>query len=186
MSHPGRADQVRSGEQSQPEDGCQARASARRPFRCSRPPSMIATGAQIIWSALACHRIGAAIRRADAALGATITALLAVPRHERIRQGDKLTVLYFESRELHSPAADHDYSRRSTRFPTGAFTLCRARTRTMALSWFISARQAARRYSLINPWTTCRRLIRLVMSTGWPGSCNGFRCSRDWCGRCLL
>lgn len=24
-----------------------------------------------------------------------------------------------------------------------------------------------------NPWTTCRRLIRLVMSTGWPGSCSG-------------
>jgi hypothetical protein len=88
LSHPGRADQVRSGEQSQPEDGCQARASARRPFRCSRPPSMIATGAQIIWSALACHRTGAAIRRADAALGATITALLAVPRHERISLND--------------------------------------------------------------------------------------------------
>ena len=25
-----------------------------------------------------------------------------------------------------------------------------------------------------------------VMSTAWPGSCSGGRCSRDWCGRCSL
>ena len=64
--------------------------------------------------------------------------------------------------------------------------LYRARTRAVALSWCSCARQAALRYSLINPWTTFVRLIQPVMSTGWQGSCSGGRCSRDWCGRCSL
>jgi len=66
------------------------------------------------------------------------------------------------------------------------FTLCRARTRAVALSWCSCARQAALRYSLINPWTTFVRLIQPVMPAGWQGSCSGGRCSRDWCGRCSL
>jgi hypothetical protein len=36
---------------------------------------------------------------------------------------------------------------------------------------------------LIKPWTTCLRVILPVMSTAWPGSFSGGRCSRDWCGR---
>jgi len=53
--------------------------------------------------------------------------------------------------------------------PIGA-ALCRARTRAVVLSWCSCARQAALRYSLINPWTTCVRPIRPVMSTGWQSS----------------
>ena len=44
--------------------------------------------------------------------------------------------------------------------------VCRARTRTPSLSWCLRAPQAALRYSLIKPWTTCLRLIRAVTSTG--------------------
>jgi putative transposase len=64
--------------------------------------------------------------------------------------------------------------------------LCRAKTHAIALNWYFYARQAALRYSLIDPWTTCLRLIRPAMSTGWPGTCSGGRCSRDWWGRCSL
>lgn len=53
--------------------------------------------------------------------------------------------------------------------------LCRARTRTVALSWCFCARYAALRYSLIKPWTICLRLIRAVTSTTWPGSYSGGR-----------
>jgi len=54
------------------------------------------------------------------------------------------------------------------------------------LNWCSLCRQAALRYSLIKPWTTCVRLILPVTSTGWPASCSGGRWSRDWCGRCSL
>jgi hypothetical protein len=60
------------------------------------------------------------------------------------------------------------------------FRLYRAKTRTLALSWCFCAHRAALRYSLIRPWTTCLCLIRAVTSIGWPGSCSGGRCSRDW------
>ena len=43
--------------------------------------------------------------------------------------------------------------------------LCRAKTLSPSLSWCF-APQAALRYSLIKPWTTCPRLIRPVTSTG--------------------
>ena len=43
------------------------------------------------------------------------------------------------------------------------------------LSWCSLCRQAALRYSLIKPWTTCVRLILPVTSTGWPASCSGGR-----------
>jgi hypothetical protein len=61
-----------------------------------------------------------------------------------------------------------------------AHALCRAKTRTLVLSWCFCARQAALWYSLIKPWTTCLRLIRAVTSTASPGSCSGGLCSRDW------
>ena len=51
--------------------------------------------------------------------------------------------------------------------------MCRARTRTLALSWCFWARYAALEYSLIKPWTTCLRLIRAVTSIFWPGSYSG-------------
>ena len=44
-------------------------------------------------------------------------------------------------------------------------SLCRARTRTIALNWCFCACQAALRYSLIKPWTTCLCVIRVVIST---------------------
>ena len=61
----------------------------------------------------------------------------------------------------------------------GDAAVCRARTRTLPLSWCFWARYAALEYSLIKPWRTCLRLIRAVTSIVWPGSCSGGLCSRD-------
>ena len=51
-----------------------------------------------------------------------------------------------------------------------------ARTADQAPPW--TCRQAALRYSLIKPWTTCVRLILPVISTGWPGSQRASGCVR--------
>ncbi len=51
---------------------------------------------------------------------------------------------------------------------------------------FLAVISLALRYWLIRRWTTCLRVVRVVISIGWPDSCSGGRCSRDWCGRCSL
>jgi hypothetical protein len=61
--------------------------------------------------------------------------------------------------------------------------LCRAKTRTPALSWYflqplgcspVLADQALDGVPALDP---------AVMSIAWPGSCRGGLCSRAWCGR---
>jgi len=44
-------------------------------------------------------------------------------------------------------------------------TLCRAKNPFTIAELVLRAPQAALRYSLIKPWTTCLRLIRAVTST---------------------